>query len=792
MSAKELPAGSVGLPRFAPTDDQQANAFDFTSHKRAREALEFALGIDDMGFNVFVLGEDRSGRMTATLRYLEDAMEDRPAPPDWVILNNFRQPHEPLPFRLPPGQGRAFRAAMAALVKQVAEALKTAFTGDDYQGQIRQVSERIQGEVNERLVALREKARAGGLDIVQTEKGIIVTAPPPEETAKDLGEPQPGKADTEQAPVSPPVEKQAAAQKLLEELGDINRWASERQHEMAEWVANLNRSIADDAIAGPVDALTTEFGMVDGLRRWLIEMRQDMLDNLAAFHPPKEGERRPALMSAERRYAVNLFVDHAEAGHPDVVLEPNPTYENLFGRIEYRQAAGTMETDFTLVRPGSLHRANGGGVLVLRAEALAADASAWTFLKGALRDRCIQIEERYRAGSVPISGAPHPRPIPLDLKVVIVGAPNWYYTFFTADPAFQAYFKVKADIDADMPASAENIACYSGLIREMAAATGGISFDESGISRLLGEASRLAANRDKLTARFELIDDIVTEAAHMPRPKAKTKGKDRVLGAAEVEAAIANRQRRNARVEDRMQESIARGALLIDTEGTRTGQINALVVRDLGDHAFGAPARVTARASVGRKGVTNIERDVAMGGPIQQKGVMVLQGFLAGLFAQKHPLSFSCSITFEQSYGGVEGDSASLAELVAILSDLSGLPVRQDRAITGSVNQHGHAQAIGGGHHKIEGFFRTCLENGKLSGTQGVVVPAANEPNLVLSREVEEAIAAGQFHVWSIAHIDEALPVFLDTPAKKVYALAAAKLEEFDRLLRQREEQAGD
>ncbi|MBU2090436.1 MAG: AAA family ATPase, partial [Alphaproteobacteria bacterium] len=341
-------------------------------------------------------------------------------------------------------------------------------------------------------------------------------------------------------------------------------------------------------------------------------------------------------------------------------------------------------------------------------------------------------------------------------------------------------------------ASAENIACYSGLIREMAAATGGISFDESGISRLLGEASRLAANRDKLTARFELIDDIVTEAAHMPRPKAKTKGKDRVLGAAEVEAAIANRQRRNARVEDRMQESIARGALLIDTEGTRTGQINALVVRDLGDHAFGAPARVTARASVGRKGVTNIERDVAMGGPIQQKGVMVLQGFLAGLFAQKHPLSFSCSITFEQSYGGVEGDSASLAELVAILSDLSGLPVRQDRAITGSVNQHGHAQAIGGGHHKIEGFFRTCLENGKLSGTQGVVVPAANEPNLVLSREVEEAIAAGQFHVWSIAHIDEALPVFLDTPAKKVYALAAAKLEEFDRLLRQREEQAGD
>ncbi|KZD12597.1 ATP-binding protein [Oceanibaculum pacificum] len=778
MAVRELPADSVGLPRFAPSGDAHATAFDFTSHRRAREALGFALGIDDLGFNVFVLGEDRSGRMTATLQYLEQAMAARPAPNDWVILNNFRHPHEPLSFRLPAGQGKAFRSRMGELIRQIVTALQSAFSGEDYQRQIQQGGEHIQGEVNARLAALREKARAAGLDIVQTEQGITVTALASE--------------DTKEGQESPPLpeEKQTAARALLEELGQVNRWAGERQQEMARQVRDLNRRLADGALTGPVDAVMAEFGMIEGLRRWLIEMRQDMQDNLEAFRAPKEGERRPALMYAERRYAVNLFVDHAEAGHPAVVLEANPTYENLFGRIEYRQAPGSMETDFTLVRPGSLHRANGGGVLVLRAEALAADPNAWNFLKGALRDRCIRIEERYRANAVPVSGAPHPRPIPLDLKVVIVGAPHWYYTFFTADPAFQAYFKVKADIDADMPAVPENIACYSALIRDMASSNH-VSLDEAAIARLLGEASRLAANREKLTAQFERIEDIVTEAAHLPGA-APQGGQPPLLGLAAIEAAIANRRHRNARVEDRMQESIARGTLMIDTQGAVIGQVNALVVRDLGDYAFGAPSRVTASASVGRKGVTNIERDVALGGPIQQKGVMVLQGFLAGHFAQKHPLSFNCSITFEQSYGGVEGDSASLAELVAILSDLSELPVRQDRAITGSVNQHGQAQAIGGAHHKIEGFFRTCLERGPLTGTQGVVIPQANEPNLVLDSAVADAVAEGRFHIWSVGHIDAVLPLFLDRPAEEVYALAHAKLETFDRLLRQREEQAGD
>ena len=431
---------------------------------------------------------------------------------------------------------------------------------------------------------------------------------------------------------------------------------------------------------------------------------------------------------------------------------------------------------------------------MLRADAIASNPSIWPFIKGALRDEEIRIEELYRSNGPTVAGAFSPQPMPLDVKVVLIGAPNWYYTFFSTDPEFQNYFKIKADIDPNVEAEAGNIETYAGLIRALAAEFGetGVKCADSAVARLLGQASRWAADRTKLSSQFERVEDILAEARQVLK---KTGGAE--VTAETVETAIENQRHRNARIEDRIQEGITEKSVLIATTGTAVGQVNALTVRDVGDHAFGTPSRVTARASVGRRGVLNIERDTGLGGPLQQKGALVLQGWLSGTFARAYPLSFNVSITFEQSYGGVDGDSASLAELVAILSDISGVPVRQDLAITGSVNQHGAAQAIGGAHHKIEGFFRSCVEAGTLDGGQGAAIPAVNEKNLVLRSDAEAAVKDGKFSIYSLETIEDAVELFLGMPAgapdasgrypdDSVFGLVAAKLAEYDKILKER------
>ncbi len=780
MSTRKLRANEIGLPRFELGPPREGGIFELSSHRRAREALEFALAIEDRGFNVFVLGADRSGRMTATLDFLKAPVANRPAPDDWIFLNNFRRPHRPRPYRLPAGSGRAFRDSMAALVPQLREALRATFGSEEHQAKLRAEGEEIREVIGRDIEALRDEARTHGLGLAQTQQGLTVVAID--------GEGQP------LAPDAVPAERRAALDEAAERIGErlrrVTRQAGRMQAELEARLGDRARQAADDAIGGLIDDLVADYSHHRGLARWLTDMRADILVNLLIFQAPREGFKDPGAQAPERRYAVNLLVDHGDEAHPQVVVEANPTYENLFGRIEYRQTGGVLDTDYTMIRAGALHRAN-GGLLVLRAEALAANRPAWEFLKGALRDCEIRVEELYRTGAMPLAGAPRPKPIPLEIKVIIVGAPQWYYTFFSADPEFQSYFKVKADIDAEMDATPENIACYTGLIQRMARETSADGCEADAAQHLLGVSARWAANREKLSAQFERLADVLGEAA------AINGGGRKPVTEKSVAAALANRRRRNARVEDRVQEAISDGTVMIDTAGDVVGQINALTVRHLGDHAFGAPSRITARASIGRRGIINIERDSALGGPIQQKGAMVLQGFLAGHFARHLPLSFNCSITFEQSYGGVEGDSASLAELLAVLSELADVPLRQDLAITGSVNQRGQSQAIGGVHHKVEGFFRTCQQAGGANG-QGVVIPAANEVNLVLRDEVVDAVEAGEFHIWSVDTVEEALELFtgreagvLDTegayPPDSIYGRVMAQVENFDRILAERE-----
>ena len=777
---RALDAAEVGLPRFDFAPAAHAEVFDLESHQRAREALDFGLSVAGIGFNIFVVGEDRAGRMTATLDYLNEALAKRSPPSDWIYLNNFHNPAVPTPHRLPAGMGRRFHDRIAERIGSLRAGLAAAFGAEAYQARFLALREAAQAAVAAEVERLRAAAHAHGLELTQGPDGGVRLAPP------------------EGAQAPPPLDE-AAERELSAAFATMQRRAVEIRAKVAEQVDELSRTTVDQVASPMLEELQGEFSGFGGLARWLTELRVDILESPDRFRAAVAGEGQPAEAQEppERRYAVNLLVDHGEETHPRVVLESNPTYANLFGHIEYRQAQGTVETDFTLIRAGALHRAN-GGILVLRAESLAADPLAWGFLKAALRDREIRIEELQRAQMPPIAGAPKPRSIPLDLKVVLVGAPRWYSAFFGGDADFHTYFKVKADIDVDLAATPHNLGIYACMIDQMARARGLDGANEGATRRLLGIAARWAERRDRLTARIELIEDLVTEAAVRA-----TRGKERTLGEDAVRGAYEARRRRNARIEDRMLRSIVENEMMIATTGTAIGQINALTVIDTGDWRFGTPSRVSARASVGRAGVVNIERDVALGGPIQQKGAMVLQGFLAGAFAQSRPLSFTCSITFEQSYGGVEGDSASLAELLAVLSDLARVPVRQDLAITGSVNQAGDAQAIGGALDKIEGFYRVCsAKPGGLTGSQGVIVPAANCAHLVLADEVAEAVAAGRFHVYAVASVAEAAELLLRLPAGKadewgaypadsLYGRVAARLAEFDRILAERAGGAG-
>jgi predicted ATP-dependent protease len=781
MAARELGAAEVGLPRFAANAAAAAPAevFALESHRRAREALDFGLSVSGIGFNIFVIGDDRAARMTATLDYLAEASKGRAVADDWVYLNNFQRPASPVPLALPPGMGRRLRDRMAQLVPRLRDGLAAAFSAEPFQARVMAMREEAQAALAAEMERLRATAHDHGMDLVDAPDGG---------SRLTRREPPPG------APPLPPLDE-AAERELSVAFARLQRRVVDIRGELEHRLEEVHQAVAQATAAPMIEAVRADLPDLPGLAHWLAELGADILDAPARFRQQAAGNGAQAPPAAveppERRYAVNLLVDRTEDKSAAIVLESNPTYENLFGRIEYRQAQGSIETDFTLIRAGSLHRAN-GGILVLRAEALAANPACWSALKAALRDREIRIEELARAQTPPIAGAPQPQPIPLEVKVVLVGAPRWYSLFFGGDPDFLVYFKIKADIDGDMEASPENLAVYAGLIRDMAKSRGLDGASDGAIRRLLGIAARWAQHRDRLSARIELIEDLVAEAA------LRDQGKSRVLTEASVHETYAARRRRNSRVEDRILQSILDNEVMIATSGAAIGQINALTVYDMGDRHFGTPVRVSARASVGREGIVNIERDVALGGPIQQKGAMVLQGFLAGTFAQLRPLSFTCSITFEQSYGGVEGDSASMAELIAVLSDLAQLPLRQDLAITGSMSQSGRSQAIGGAYSKIEGFFRVCASQpGGLTGTQGVVLPDANRAHVMLTDELADAVAAGKFHLYSVTAVSEAAELMLGLPAgvadaagefprDTIFGRAAARLAAFDRILAER------
>ena len=785
MPISRLDADDCSFPHFrirSPQKDTSPEIFDFTSHYRAAEALKFGLSMSEPGFNVFVLGLDRAGRMTATMDYLKKSMERLPAPADWVYLNNFSRSNRPRPFSFEPGTGRKLTEAMETLISHLREAFASAFSAPAHLTETQAQTEEARHQVRDKFDTLRKFARERGLDVQENEKGVMIVA------LDDEGEPIPmDKLSKERRDTADVVFEEVAeeARKTLLSTRDL-------EDQIGDTLDSLRRSAASVVLKPRIEKLREVF-TVPGLKAWFDALEADILDNIDAFEEPDD---QPSIdlgdgkmpETVEDRYAVNLLIDHSRDDHPDVVLEPSPSYDNLFGQIQYRPMAGGMHPHFSLIKPGALHRAN-GGVLVLRAESLVEHEESWSYLKAALRDGEIRIEERQKSGP-PTAGAPEPRAIPLDVKIVIVGAPKYYYSFFSLDVDFRNHFRVKADIDSDMPAITRNISTYTGLLTRSVKARSGISIDTGAIRQLLGQAARWAGERDKISAQIERVEDVAIEAGAL----AKTAGRT-TIRAADVKRAIEERRHRNSRLEDRSHERVQRREVLIDSFGSVIGQVNALTVLDYGDHAFGLPARVTARSYVGNLGVLNIERMVDLSGPLQQKSVMTIEGFLKSRFAQEFPLSFACSVTFEQNYGGIEGDSASLAELCAIISAISQVPVKQNIGVTGSMNQFGEAQVVGGISHKIEGFYRICADQG-FTGDQGVIVPAANAEHIILRDEVVHAIRQGKFNIWTIDNISDAIEILTgkpcgDTadgnyPTGSVFGKAMERLRRNDVLLRER------
>jgi predicted ATP-dependent protease len=718
---------------------------EFADQPRAHEAIRFGTEMAVRGFNIFAIGTNGARIQGSVRALLQDAANNRPKPSDWVYVNNFETPHRPVAMALPSGRAPALDKAVEHLIDDLKVSLPAAFESEDYQKRRSSIEQDIRSRNERAFTALRDKATAKGIAILRTPMGFTM-AP-----MKDGQVVQP--AEFTAWPPERQQEVQTAVEELEKELEETLRGLPRLERAQRDAVRSLDRETARFAIAQPIEECKAQFADLPKVVRHLEAIHADILENVALFIAPQpageEAAARPGGLFD--RYEINVFVTAAdgEAGAP-VIEEVHPTLSNLVGRIEHLAVQGALVTNFRLIKPGSLHRAN-GGALMIDLRNLLAEPLSWAALKRALLRQEIVIEDAARFMGMTTTVTLEPDAIPLDAKVVLFGDRMLYYQLVSLDPDTAQHFKVLADYDDDIDRSPASEAMIARLIGSIAANAGLLPLDRGGVARVIEHAARLADDAGKLTLLVESIHDLVAEASHCSQQS----GRDVVTHDC-VEQAIAQQRRRASRVEERGREMILRDIALIETTGSSVGQVNGLSVMALAGHAFGRPTRITARVRPGTGRIVDIEREVELGGPLHSKGVLILSGFLAGRYALDVPMSLYASLVFEQSYGGVEGDSASSAELYSLLSALADLPLRQDLAVTGSVNQHGTVQAIGGVNEKIEGFFDVCAARG-LSGSQGVLIPFANAQHLMLRADVVEACAAGRFSVYPVRTIDDGI-----------------------------------
>ena len=773
------PCPAATLP-FESTDDL-GDAGPPLGQERAREALEFGTAMRGRGYHVFVLGPSGVGRRKAVDEILRRRAATEPSASDWCYINNFSDPQKPKALELPGGRAVAFRRDMQKLLEDLRVSIPAAFEGEDYRARLRALEKQLEEAREKAIQAVQVHAKERHLALARTPVGFMVAPVRDGEVV-----------DPEQFQKLPEEEQQRVRSDMAaiqEEMQAVVRGMPQLDREHRERVKSLNQEVALYAVGHLIDDLRKRHAELPEILSYLDEVRTDILDNVDDFIGTSTEEEDAATQMRKllsgvptvQRYRVNVMVDHDAARGSPVVAEDLPTYSNLFGRIEHRAQFGALVTDFTMIRPGALHRAN-GGYLVLDARKLLLQPFAWEQLKRALSSEQIRVETVEQLYGVGGTTSVEPEPIPLHVKVVLVGERFLYYLLSAYDPEFHEHFKVAADFEDELPRSGNELA-YARLLATLVRRERLHAFSRDAVARVIEHASRLAEDAEKLSARVQTAVDLLREADQL----ATAAGRG-VVAREDVQAAIDGQRRRQTRIQARLLEHTVRGTLLVDTSGAKAGQVNGLSVIQLGDFAFGHPSRITARVRVGKGEVVDIEREVELGGPIHSKGVLILAGFLAERFAADRPLALTASLVFEQSYGGVEGDSASSAELYALLSALSGVPIRQSIAVTGAVNQHGQVQAIGGVNEKIEGFFDVCRARG-LSGEQGVLIPAANVDNLMLRGDVVEACAAGRFSVWAVEDVDEGIEILTGLaagardadgrfPQESINGRAAARVEE--------------
>ena len=729
--------------------------------ERGIRALNFGLDIDIKGYNIYLEGPSGVGKTMYTKKFLKARAEKDKIPNDWCYIYNFEDPNAPVAISFPAGQGKVFKETMESFVKDIRKDIKKTFNNDDFEKEKKVIKQQYDQKRDNLLEKLNKRTIVQGFQVKSTENGMYMM---PVLDGKTLAEDEFDNLDEN---IKKEFEERSnlVQEQIFEALSEMKVIEKEAEMKIEEWQAN----IALMTINVHINSVKANYKRNKKISTYLDGIKKDILKNIGKFLEPDPDPKTPQQLQPGQRpeirepwlnYRVNLLVDNSKLEGAPVIMDTNYSYNNIFGGLEYENQYGMLKTDFTMIKPGLLHLAN-GGYIMFQAKDLLANSVCYEALKKFLRIKEIAIENVVDQRSSMMMGSLKPEPIPLDLKVLIVGNSNIYHTLLSMDDDFRKLFKVKVEFEEDAPKTTENIERLSNFVRSFCVQEGLLDLDKEAMAKVIEFSSKLAGDKEKLSTQFSEIGEIVGEASAWAKLD-----KVKIITKEYVQKAFDERIDRIKKYDTKYLQMIKEEALLIETEGYKVGQINGLTVITIGDYSFGKPAKITSNTYMGKEGVVNIEREVEMSGSSHSKGILILTGYLGEQFAQDMPLSLTASVCFEQLYGGVDGDSASSTEAYAILSSLSGIPINQSIAVTGSVNQKGEIQPIGGVNEKIEGFYQICKMRG-FNGQHGVIIPAQNVRNLHLSDEVIDSVRKGKFHIYSVRTIDEGIEILTGVPAGK-------------------------
>jgi lon-related putative ATP-dependent protease len=762
MEHKELSADELyeccepGTFDFETTHDVKPIAGTI-GQGRAMGAIDFGLGLESKGFNIYALGQQGTGRMTSIRRKITELAQKEPVPNDWCYVYNFRDPDVPHAVSLLPGRAADFKKDMDEMVHLLQVDIPRIFESKEFEKSRSRLMEEFQKEQKELFHVLEEEAKDQGFSIRKTVSGLLIV--PVKQSGDPLTEEEFEKLEEDHK-----KRIEELGKKLQEKLDDVVRTVKNKEKAVKEQLQQLEREATLSAVGPQIEELKEKYKDHERIPGYLGDVQEDIIENREAFKGQEEGQAALPFIRPQKqepdfsRYTVNVLVNNGGCQGAPCVFESNPTYYNLFGRVEHKFQYGAAFTDFSMIKAGSLFKAN-GGFIVMDALDLLRNIFSYESLKRALRNQEVKIEDVWEQYRLVSTTTLRPEPIPMDVKVVLIGNPYIYYLLYSLDEDYRELFKVKADFDSVMERTPESMRLYTEFIAAKCKEEGLLPLDRSGVARVIEHSSRLSGHRGKLSSKFSDISDLLRESRYWA-------GKDggEVVTGEHVERAISEKIYRSNRIEERLQELMEEDTLIVESDGTRVGQVNGLAVLSMGDYMFGKPSRITARTFAGKAGVVNIERATKMSGKIHEKAILIISNYLGSTYATRSPISLSASITFEQLYDMVEGDSATCAELYALLSSIGGIPLRQDIAITGSMDQNGDVQPIGGVNEKIEGFFDLCAARG-LTGAQGIIMPGRNVRNLMLKRAVVDAVREGRFHIYPMDRMEEGMEILTGMPA---------------------------